>query len=219
MDPNNAFAYDLLEVVLWRQNKPAEAFNASEKTNALEGIFSQQEMADMRKAYEVSGYSGYLRKENELRQQHLAQGKYESPLIIALTYARAGANSEALDWLEKAVEERAPWLPELKVDPTWDALRSDPRFIAVLKKIGLESKPSIAVLPFENLSADPENAFFTDGVQDEILNDLAKIADLKVISRTSVMHRSRSRDVVIRVYDEGSKVIETHELAGDFKRR
>jgi TolB-like protein/Flp pilus assembly protein TadD len=46
---------------------------------------------------------------------------------------------------------------------------------------------SIAVLPFENLSADPENVFFTDGVQDEILNDLARIADLKVISRTSVM--------------------------------
>jgi TolB-like protein len=46
---------------------------------------------------------------------------------------------------------------------------------------------SIAVLPFENLSADPENAFFTDGVQDEILNDLARIAELKVISRTSVM--------------------------------
>src|SRR4029434_9804371 len=49
---------------------------------------------------------------------------------------------------------------------------------------------SIAVLPFENLSADPENAFFADGVQDEILNHLAKIADLKVISCTSVMHRS-----------------------------
>src|SRR5881396_4191868 len=46
---------------------------------------------------------------------------------------------------------------------------------------------SIAVLPFENLSRDPDNAFFTDGVQDEILTGLAKIADLKVISRTSVM--------------------------------
>jgi len=46
---------------------------------------------------------------------------------------------------------------------------------------------SIAVLPFENLSSDKENAFFTDGVQDEILTDLAKIADLKVISRSSVM--------------------------------
>ena len=46
---------------------------------------------------------------------------------------------------------------------------------------------SIAVLPFENLSADQENAFFADGIQDEILTDLAKVADLKVISHTSVM--------------------------------
>ncbi len=46
---------------------------------------------------------------------------------------------------------------------------------------------SIAVLPFDNLSADPENAFFAGGVQDEILTDLSRIADLKVISRTSVM--------------------------------
>jgi hypothetical protein len=46
---------------------------------------------------------------------------------------------------------------------------------------------SIAVLPFENLSSDKENAYFADGVQDEILTDLAMIADLKVISRTSVL--------------------------------
>jgi TolB-like protein len=46
---------------------------------------------------------------------------------------------------------------------------------------------SIAVLPFENRSEDKANAYFTDGVQDEILTDLAKIADLKVISRTSVL--------------------------------
>src|SRR6516164_5191420 len=46
---------------------------------------------------------------------------------------------------------------------------------------------SIAVLPFENLSEEKQNAFFADGVQDEILSDLAKVADLKVISRTSAM--------------------------------
>jgi TolB-like protein/Tfp pilus assembly protein PilF len=46
---------------------------------------------------------------------------------------------------------------------------------------------SIAVLPFENLSPDPNNAYFADGVQDEILTRLASLADLKVISRTSVM--------------------------------
>jgi TolB-like protein/class 3 adenylate cyclase/Tfp pilus assembly protein PilF len=45
---------------------------------------------------------------------------------------------------------------------------------------------SIAVLPFENLSDDKENAYFAEGVQDEILTNLAKIADLKIISRTSV---------------------------------
>src|SRR5882724_8464476 len=46
---------------------------------------------------------------------------------------------------------------------------------------------SVAVLPFKNLSADQENARFADGMQDEILTDLARISDLKVISRTSVM--------------------------------
>ena len=52
----------------------------------------------------------------------------------------------------------------------------------------LLSRPAtkgIAVLPFENLSADPDNAYFADGIQDEILTRLASIADLKVISRTS----------------------------------
>ncbi len=49
------------------------------------------------------------------------------------------------------------------------------------------SEKSIAVLPFENLRGDKENAYFTEGIQDEILRDLSKVADLKVISRTSVM--------------------------------
>jgi Predicted integral membrane protein len=49
------------------------------------------------------------------------------------------------------------------------------------------TEKSIAVLPFENISANKDDAYFADGVQDEILNNLAKIAQLKVISRTSVM--------------------------------
>src|SRR5262245_24369178 len=47
------------------------------------------------------------------------------------------------------------------------------------------SQKSIAVLPFENLSRDPDNAYFAEGIQEEILTRLARIADLKVISRTS----------------------------------
>ncbi|HEX4667935.1 MAG TPA: FlgO family outer membrane protein, partial [Chthoniobacterales bacterium] len=55
---------------------------------------------------------------------------------------------------------------------------------------------SIAVLPFENLSDDRENAFFADGVHDDILSSLARIADLKVISRTSVQqYRTGARNL------------------------
>jgi len=61
--------------------------------------------------------------------------------------------------------------------------RYAPRFAA--RALAVPEK-SIAVLPFQNLSKNEENAFFADGVQDEILSDLAKVADLKVISRTSV---------------------------------
>jgi eukaryotic-like serine/threonine-protein kinase len=53
---------------------------------------------------------------------------------------------------------------------------------------------SIAVIPFENLSSDPNNAFFADGIQEEILGRLSKIADLKVISRTSTQRYKRKRD-------------------------
>src|SRR5436309_1718499 len=55
---------------------------------------------------------------------------------------------------------------------------------------------SIAVLPFENLSDDKENAYFADGIQDDILTNLSRIGDLKVISRTSVMqYRGKAPNV------------------------
>ena len=53
---------------------------------------------------------------------------------------------------------------------------------------------SIAVLPFESLSEDKSNAYFAEGVQDEILTRLAKVADLKVISRTSTQHFKSAPD-------------------------
>jgi TolB-like protein/Flp pilus assembly protein TadD len=68
------------------------------------------------------------------------------------------------------------------------------RYTATSKQSGSAELPakSIAVLPFENLSGNPENAYFTDGIQEEILMRLAKIADLKVVSRTSTVRYKRS---------------------------
>jgi serine/threonine-protein kinase len=72
----------------------------------------------------------------------------------------------------------------------------------------------IAVLPFENLSEDKEHVFFADGVQDDILTKLAKIADLKVISRTSVMQyrgKQNAREI-------GDALRVSHVLEGSVRR-
>jgi len=75
---------------------------------------------------------------------------------------------------------------------------------------------SIAVLPFENLSTDQANAFFADGVQDEILTDLAKVADLKVISRTSVMQYKNAATRNLREIAQQLGV--AHVLEGSVQR-
>jgi TolB-like protein/Flp pilus assembly protein TadD len=72
----------------------------------------------------------------------------------------------------------------------------------------------IAVLPFENLSDDKEHAFFADGVQDDILTKLAKIADLKVISRTSVM-QCRGKQNLRKI---GDALRISHVLEGSVRR-
>jgi adenylate cyclase len=138
MDPANTLSYHMLGYIFLKMNKPAEAVDAWEKANTFEGVFTPQENAELRKIYEKGGVAAFLRKEAELEQKWIELGKYRSPLFIALHYVGAGANDEALSWLDRAVQERAGWLPELKMEPTWDPLRSNPRFVALLKKVGLE---------------------------------------------------------------------------------
>src|SRR5437899_5279018 len=75
---------------------------------------------------------------------------------------------------------------------------------------------SIAVLPFENFSEDKAFAFFADGVQHEILTDLAQIADLKVISRTSVMQYKNASSRNLPEIAQALKV--AHVLEGSVQR-
>src|SRR5256884_169035 len=113
---------------------------------------------------------------------------------------------------------------ELKLLPFWDPLRGDPRFekiveeakqpVAIKTTTSIAPEGSIAVLPFENLSDDKEHAFFADGVQDDILTKLAKVADLKVISRTSVMQyrgKQNAREI-------GAALRVSHVLEGSVRR-
>ena len=91
-----------------------------------------------------------------------------------------------------------------------------PRLTSTAITSAVVPEKSVAVLPFENLSSDKENAYFTDGVQDEILTDLAKVADLKVISRTSVM---QYRNAAARNLREiGQQLGVAHVLEGSVQR-
>jgi TolB-like protein/Flp pilus assembly protein TadD len=74
---------------------------------------------------------------------------------------------------------------------------------------------SIAVLPFQNLSNDPQNAYFADGIQDDVLTSLSRIGDLKVISRTSVM---QYRDKATNLRDIGKALGVSSILEGSVRR-
>ena len=92
--------------------------------------------------------------------------------------------------------------------------------IAMFSRNRTQSTPSppeksIAVLPFENLSEDKANAYFADGIQDEILTRLSKIADLKVISRTSTQHYKSAPENLSEI---GKQLGVAHVLEGSVQK-
>jgi TolB-like protein/predicted Zn-dependent protease len=119
---------------------------------------------------------------------------------LAVIQTIVGENSRAISALSNLLQtpyfsgfyQPASITPALlRLDPIWDPLRSDPAFQKLCEE---KIDKSIAVLPFENLSRDPDNAYFAEGIQEEILTRLAKIADLKVISRTSTQRYQSKPD-------------------------
>ena len=142
-------------------------------------------------------------------------------LPMAALFAHAGERDAALRPLEQLpATEREHAYYDLRLHPHWDPLRSDARFEKMLasspSKTAAVPEKSIAVLPFDNLSDDQANAYFAVGIQDEILTNLAKIADLKVISRTSVMQYKTGGERNLR--EIGQQLGVAHVLEGSVQR-
>jgi tetratricopeptide (TPR) repeat protein len=92
--------------------------------------------AELREAYARRGAQGYWGKSLELRQKRAKQS-YVPPSDMAELYAQLGEKDRAFEWLERALADRDEWMRFLKVSPSYDSLRSDPRFPDLLRRMSL----------------------------------------------------------------------------------
>jgi TolB-like protein/Tfp pilus assembly protein PilF len=147
------------------------------------------------------------------KQNEQKQG-FESPYGHALVSLALGNHEEAIKWLGRSYETKEVLtITYIKADPLLDPLRGNPAFEQLANRVISDfdrqssagktiDEKSIAVLPFQNLSGDPENAYFADGIQEEILTLLSKIADLKVISRTSTQRYKNTSEPLSAIAEQ-----------------
>ena len=168
LNPLNLAQVALEGQYLLHAGRADEALDRLQKTSELEpnfwmphlfaasayiekGMFAEA-IAESRKEYELSGgnvipFGVYALAKSGKRDEaraalkellKLSATKYVSPYNVALIYNALDERDSALDWLEKGYEQRDPKMTFLKVEPKWNNLRSDPRFISLLKRMKLE---------------------------------------------------------------------------------
>jgi adenylate cyclase len=131
IDPN--YVRSIYQIGLSYEQKGMfeKAFEQYLKRAALEG--GTAEIMALKEAYAVSGVRGYYRKRLDLEMAKAQQNAYN----VAALYARLGDQERAFEWLQRAVEERSNELVYLKVSPAFDNMRSDPRFVELMERVGL----------------------------------------------------------------------------------
>ena len=150
----------------------------------------------------------------------VAADPHSSAYALALMEALDAAG-DRLGAVQHAAEHARRLRDDLELDPDPEvAALADRLRTAPAKRRPAASAPprelaSIAVLPFRNLSTDPENACFADGITEDVIANLSKIRALKVISRTSVMHFKESQSSLREI---GAALGATVVLAGSVRR-
>ena len=132
LDPNNAFAHSILGWCLIAKGNKAEARSEFEKATTLDDL--PWYVSSVGYACGVSG--DRAKAEQVLRDlEELAKQRYVSPANRAAVYLGLGEKEQALDWLEKAYEDRDPIFWWINGDQLYDSLRGAPRFEALVQKV------------------------------------------------------------------------------------
>jgi TolB-like protein len=132
LDPDNIGVYWRYFKLYLRQGENLKAIEALQKIMLMD-TSTVRNVTVVKDVYNKSGVNGLL---NWLIELQLKNPK-TSPMSLATLYAMVNKKEEALDWLEKEMEERSPSIPRINNDPAFDNLRSEPRFLAIITKMGL----------------------------------------------------------------------------------
>lgn len=130
LEPAFPRAHDRLQEVYEQRGAYNEAIADMEKVNPAVG-------ARVKAAFEKNGIKGYWQERIALDQEQ-SQRAYSPAYFTAAKYAALGDSAQALTWLEKAYEDRDTWLVSIKIDPIFDGIRSDPRFVSLLRNMNLD---------------------------------------------------------------------------------
>jgi len=134
IEPNNNFALSTLRSSYHNLQMYDEALETWEKSFAAKG--DQVAIEALKRGSQEGGYRMALQRIAELLIER-SDTSFITPWQIATLYTRAGNNLEALDWLEKAYQDRDSNMPYISVDPIFDGLRDNPRFFELLRKMKL----------------------------------------------------------------------------------
>ena len=135
IDPNFSWGHLWIGQVYVQQGLYDKAFIEIRKAVELSGG-NVRHIATLGHAYAVAGKRDEALKILDELQRPAAQ-KYVSPFFVALIYAGLGEKDQAFAWLEKAYQERHPYMILIKVEPVFQSLHSDPRFADLTRRIGL----------------------------------------------------------------------------------
>jgi len=138
MDPNCRYVHPLRGNIYERRGMHDEAIREYLEGETAFGLFGSHDSEALKEAYRESGWDAYWRKHVDLLKQYAGR-RYISATSIAEDYARLDELDQAFEWLDRAYQQRDPELVLLRIEPIFSSLISDQRFVALLKKMGLDA--------------------------------------------------------------------------------
>ena len=133
--PNWVWAHFVMAQVLEQQGKLEEAAQESLKADELFGTDPKQ-IAQLKEAMAKSGAQGYWRRTVENYRESV-KSNYVPPVLVAEACMRVGDKECVFEWLERGFQERDDLMINLRVEPVFDGLHSDPRFEDLVRRVGI----------------------------------------------------------------------------------